>query len=96
MWQCSTVFPVKSRNRERNVTLPLRVVIPPRLQLGTLSSAGALSFQTVAGQRYVVEQTDALGGTWVPLSDGFVADGSAFMLSNSLSAPTRFFRVRVE
>jgi hypothetical protein len=78
------------------VTLSLRVVIPPRIQFDAFSSAGAFSFQTVAGQRYVVEYTDVLGGTWLPLSDSFVADGSSFVLSNSLVAPTQFYRVRVE
>jgi len=79
-----------------NVTLPLRVVIPPRLQFGVRSGPGTVSFATIAGQRYVIEQTDALGGTWIPASDAFVADGSNVLLTNSPEVPARFYRVRVE
>lgn len=78
-----------------NVTLPLRVVIPPQLEFST-TSGGALSFGTVAGQRYVIEQTDALGGIWVPVSESFIADGSPVVLSNAPTAAARLFRVRVE
>src|SRR4051794_11666905 len=41
MWQCSTVLPVKSRKRERNVRLPWRGTITVSRQSGSDSGSAA-------------------------------------------------------
>ena len=77
-----------------DVAMPLRVVIPPRLDFSPHS--GVLSFSGIAGQRYVVECTEALGGAWIPVSPAILSDGSAITLTNAPDRTNRFYRVRVE
>jgi len=80
-----------------DVLLPLRVVTPPRLQFTSQADGlGRLSFPGIVGQRYVVEQTDALGNPWRPWTNEFIGDGSLIMLTNNAATPTTFLRVRVE
>lgn len=79
------------------VLLPLRVVIPPQLQFAPRTEGmRAWSFPGVAGQRYVVEQTAALGSPWRPWTNQFIGDGSLILLTNDAATPATFLRVRVE
>jgi hypothetical protein len=80
-----------------DVVLPLRVVIAPRMQyLAGPGSVLSFSLSTVTGQRYVVEQTDALGHAWLPFTNVLVGDGSVMSFTNAVAGGTRFLRVRVE
>lgn len=80
-----------------NVLLPLRVVLPPQLQ--AYSEPGAppqFSFPTVTGQRYFVEQTEALDQPWQLLTNNFLGNGSVMVITNDSGGGTRFYRLRVE
>lgn len=79
-----------------NVIMPLRVVIPPQLDFKRGAAADALSFIPIAGQRYVIETTAALGEPWIPAGPSFVSDGGIVSLTNSFTGSNRFYRVRVE
>jgi hypothetical protein len=81
-----------------NVVLPLRVVVPPRMQwLSDPGSPGGFSFLAVSGQRYVVERTDALGNPWTPIATNVPSEGGSLMiLTNAPREGAGFFRVRVE
>jgi hypothetical protein len=78
-------------------TLPLRVV-GPRIVLTPDPNSMMLNFPTVAGQRYFVEETTALGGAWQPWPNSVFGDGTAVMLqiTNQFEPGARFFRIRVE
>lgn len=78
------------------VTMPLRVVIPPSLVVAPVAGSRLLSFTPVAGQSYVIEVTDALGTPWLPLGEPFASDGSLVTLTNVADGRHRFYRVRVE
>ena len=79
-----------------NVLLPLRVLVPPPLGVTHSNGAFALSFPSVAGQRYFLEQTDTLDGEWQTSTQSFVGNGSMFVVTNASDGGIRFYRVRVE
>lgn len=79
------------------VLMSLRVVVPPQLQFATQPDGSmALSFPGVAGQRYVVEQTDALDHPWLQWTNCFMGDGSSITLMNLFGDSNTFIRVRIE
>ena len=79
------------------VRMPLRVLIPPGLRVLTEPDGLIrLTFDNVAGQSYILEHTDNLGGTWQALTNGYLSDGAAITLTNSMDGSSHFFRLRVD
>jgi hypothetical protein len=76
-------------------TLPLHVVIAPNCVLTRTSSGARLSWPTVSGQRYTIEESVALSGPWVAWTNSFNGDGSTNLVDLAV-AGTRFYRVRVQ
>jgi hypothetical protein len=76
-------------------TLPLRVVIPTRCSLAQASNSVQLSFPTVIGQRYTVEQAGAVAGPWQPWPGFYEGDGQPVVIPLTGGGPG-FFRIRVE
>jgi hypothetical protein len=80
-----------------DIIMPVSVLIPPRIQYTPrLDPPMALSFLSVIGQRYVLEQTDALDHPWQPFSEPMIGDGSLIVITNDMQLGNKFFRVRVE
>lgn len=80
-----------------DVLMPLNVVIPPQIQLTPQADRSmVLSFPGIAGQRYVVEQTDALDHPWQPWTNSYSGDGSLIVLTNIFINSNAFLRVRIE
>lgn len=80
-----------------DVILPLRVLISPRMQpLIQPDGSLSLAFPGVSGQRYFLEQTDALGHPWQPWTNSFPGDGSMMTLSNVFDGSAHFYRLRIE
>jgi hypothetical protein len=78
-----------------SVTLPLRVLIQPHCSLVQASNSLQLSFPTVSGQSYKVEEAVALLGPWQPWPDVYPGNDQPLVLPVS-GGGTKFFRVRVE
>jgi hypothetical protein len=77
------------------VTLPLRVVTPPLSALTPTTSGFRLSWLTVSGQVYTIEEANAVVGPWQRWTNAFLGDGQT---SNVDLAPsgTRFYRILVQ
>lgn len=78
-----------------SATLPLRVLIQPHCSLVQASNSLQLSFPTVSGQSYKVEEAVALLGPWQPWPDVYPGNDQPLVLPVS-GGGTKFFRVRVE
>jgi hypothetical protein len=78
-----------------SATLPLHVVIPTQCSLTSVSNWLQLSFPTVSGQRYKVEEAGTVTGPWQPWTDFYFGNDQPLVLYLSGDG-TRFFRVRVE
>ena len=78
------------------VTLPLRVLMSTQLELTSIPGGAGVSFSTVTGQVYVVEQADAMNGIWQEWPTRYLGDGSRIVLTNAVEQAGRFYRVRVE
>lgn len=79
------------------VPMALRVVVPPQLQfLPQADATRLLSFTGLLSQRYFIEVTESLDAPWRPLGGELIGDGSPIVLTNDLTPPANFFRVRVE
>ncbi len=78
------------------VTLSLRVLMPTQLELTGIPGGAGVSFSTVTGQVYVVEQADAMNGVWQEWPARYSGDGSRIFLTNAVDQNGRFYRVRVE
>jgi hypothetical protein len=78
-----------------SATLPLRVLIQPQCSLVQASNSLQLSFPTVSGQSYKVEEAIALLGPWQPWPDTYPGNGQPLVLPLT-GGGTKFFRVRVE
>ncbi len=78
-----------------NGTFAFKVVTPPSCVLARIPGGVQLSFATLEGQTYTVEQSTNLLAGWVAWPGSFVGNGltNYFNLSNS---GTKFYRVRVE
>jgi uncharacterized repeat protein (TIGR03803 family) len=69
--------------------------VPPQLSAQLSGNNFILSFQTVAGQSYTVEQNVDLGGTnWSGAGTNFIGDGAVFQFAIPATNTQRFFRVR--
>ncbi|MCD6338487.1 MAG: S8 family serine peptidase, partial [Verrucomicrobia bacterium] len=83
-----------------NVKLPFKIEpdpsIPVLLSLQQLQSGFfAVRIQGQAGQTYVIEAADQVGGPWVPVSTNVANFGEAqFVDQDSLEKPVRFYRAR--
>jgi hypothetical protein len=65
-------------------------IVDTRIEDGNVT----FSFQTASGQSYTVQYQDALAnGTWNTLQS-FAGDGSVKSITNTLSSPQRFYRVK--
>jgi len=78
-----------------DATLPLKVVIPTLSVLAPIKGGLTMSFPTIAGQRYTVEEATNLPGPWQPWPNFYIGDGQA-VVANVPNNGTRFYRVRIE
>ncbi|MBI3848734.1 MAG: immunoglobulin domain-containing protein [Verrucomicrobia bacterium] len=78
-----------------SATLPLHVVIPTQCSLTSVSNWLELSFPTMSGQRYYVEEAATITGPWQPWSNFYFGNDQSLVLYLSGDG-TRFFRVRIE
>ncbi len=77
-------------------TLPLLVMIPsPQCSLKLVSNYLQLTFGTVTGLRYTVEEAPEITGAWQPWPDFYIGDGQPVIL-NIPGGGTKFYRVRVQ
>ncbi len=75
--------------------LPLRVLVAPVCELSQTAEGLELSFATVPGQRYIIEEARSGSGPWTPWSPSYLGDGDRVAVYPSV-AGNAFFRVRVE
>lgn len=77
--------------------IPLGGVVSPVQLLNVAAAGGNLSFGFVSelGRTYVIESTDALGGTWTDV-DTIPGDGTLKSVAYPTTDPQRYFRVRVQ
>jgi uncharacterized repeat protein (TIGR03803 family) len=71
-------------------------IIPPVLSAQLLTSGFVLSFQTVSGQTYFVEQNVDLATTNWTTYTNLTGDGALAQFTISTTIPQQFFRVRVQ
>jgi uncharacterized repeat protein (TIGR03803 family) len=75
-------------------TVAANAPVPPRLSTQLSGNAFTLSFQTVAGQSYTVEQNLDLSGTnWTDAGTNITGDGAIFQFTVPATNPQEFFRV---
>jgi len=78
-----------------SATMPLRVVILPTCQMAFTSTGMNLSFPTITGQNYTVEETTNLAGPWQVWTNSFPGNGQ-LMLIGLTATDRRFYRVWVQ
>ena len=78
-----------------STTLPLKVLSAPSCALMCVSNLLQLSFPTVAGQRYTVEEAAEVVGPWQPWPNFYLGDDLPLIL-NVTNGGMRFYRIRVE
>ena len=78
-----------------SATQTLHVLIAPACALTSVSNWLQLSFPTVSGQRYTVEESSAVNGPWQPWPN-FNFGNDQPLLLNVPGGGTKFYRVRVE
>jgi hypothetical protein len=78
-----------------SATLPLRVLVAPSCTLTQFSGWLQLSFPTVSGQRYTVEEAGAVIGPWQGWPNFYFGDNQPVFL-NVTNGGTKFYRVRVQ
>jgi hypothetical protein len=76
-------------------SLPLRVITPGRCELTVANGAVAFSFNTIAGQRYTIEQAPQITGPWTASSLPWSGDGST-VITNFQAAGMQFYRLRID
>jgi hypothetical protein len=77
------------------VTQSVSVVPPPSCSLRTAPFGFSLSWPTVGGQRYFIEEARTSGGPWLAWTNLFIGDGQA--KSVDLAGDTdKFYRLRIE
>jgi hypothetical protein len=77
-------------------TYSLRVVVPPRCTLTTSNNTMNLSWPTIAGQTYIIEEASDLSGPWWPWTNLFAGDGTSVVVPISESSGKDFYRVKVQ
>lgn len=78
-----------------SATMPLRVVVTMPASLTQGTNYFQLSFPTISGQRYTVEEATLVTGPWQAWSNFYFGDGQPVTVFLSATG-TKFFRVRVE
>lgn len=78
-----------------SATVPLRVLIAPTCTLVSWSGWLRLSFPTVGGQVYTVQQATNVNGPWQPWPNLYPGDGQQVVIYLP-SSDKKFFRLRVE
>ena len=76
-------------------TLPLRVVIPPQCDLAQIPTGFRLTWGSVTGQLYTVEEATALTGPWLAWTNSIMGDGQIRSVDFT-GTDTRFLRLRVQ
>ncbi len=76
-------------------TFALKVVVPPRCRLTRISNTTQLSYPTLEGQIYTVEESTNLLSGWTAWPGSFLGNGLTNYFNVS-SLGTKFYRVRVE
>jgi len=76
-------------------TLPLRVVIPPQCDLAQIPTGFRLTWGSVTGQLYTVEEAIALTGPWLAWTNSIMGDGQIRSVDFT-GTDTRFLRLRVQ
>jgi hypothetical protein len=76
-------------------TLPLQVVTPPRSSLVTTPTGLQLTWGTVAGQRYTLEEARTIQGPWVAWTNLYVGDGQPVTVDAN-AGDSGFYRILVE
>ena len=77
------------------VVLPLRVIISPRCDLALSPGGLSLTWLSVTGQLYTIEQASAITGPWVPWTNSFPGDGQTNTVEFAVTN-TGFYRLRVQ
>ena len=77
-----------------SATFSVTVVPPPNCAITQVEGGVQLSFPTIAGIRYTVEEAAAVSGPWQPWPNFYLGDGQ-IVNAYALNAGTRFYRVRV-
>jgi hypothetical protein len=78
-----------------NATFPLHVVIAPYCTIIRSTTGATLSWPTIAGQRYTVEEASSLQGPWFPWTNSVTGDGTTNVVQLAVDG-SGFYRVRVE
>jgi hypothetical protein len=78
-----------------SATLPLRVLVAPTCTLARYSSWLRLSFPTVAGQNYTVQEATNVAGPWQPWPNLYPGDGQPAVIYVP-GGGTKFYRLRIE
>lgn len=76
-------------------TIALKVVVPPTCKLTAVGDEMQLSYATLVGQTYTIEESTNLLTGWVAWPGSFVGNGLTNSFNVSKSG-TKFYRVRVE
>lgn len=76
-------------------TIALKVVVPPQCALSRIPNGMQLSYSTLVGQTYTVEESTNLLTGWVAWPGSFVGNGLTNYF-NVWKTGTKFYRVRVE
>jgi hypothetical protein len=77
------------------VTQTVRVVVPPLCAITSTVTGMTLSWPTISGQLYTVEQASSLAGPWLDFGNPFLGDGQ----TTNVVLPgggTLFYRLRVQ
>ena len=73
----------------------LKVVVPPQCGLTRIPNGMQLSYPTIVGQTYTVEESTNLLSGWTAWPGSFVGNGLTNFF-NVWNSGTKFYRVRVE
>ncbi len=76
-------------------TIALKVVVPPQCTLTRISNGMQLSYATLVGQTYTVEESTNLLTGWTAWPASFVGNGLTNYF-NVWNSGTKFYRIRVE
>lgn len=78
------------------VTLLVRVLVAPVIQIQSTANGPMLSVQTMAGPKYSIERRDSLAGSWRLARPPFVGDGSVVFFTDAPHPGNSYWRARVE
>jgi hypothetical protein len=76
-------------------TYPLHVVVPPLCALAIANGSLNLSWPTVAGQTYTIQEASSLSGPWKPWTNIFFGDGINLVVPLPSDSGSGFYRLSV-